>query len=348
MPRSDIAQVGGASGVLGTSGRLDVNRHRPYLNQDGQPRIVGNDGRPLVANDGALLRYNEWKDIDTEVVKVATDRLVGIRDLQAAGLTHNLGSLGITLSQWEEESDMTGADVSMSGITDGEEDTPAWNLRDVPVPIFHKDFSVNIRRLEASRMVGESIDVTAASIASRRVSEKSEDMLFGGAPIVVEGKKLYGYTNMPGRTQIDLGTNWDTLTQAQNATILDDVQSMLQAARDDKHHGPFVLYVPRGYEYKLDEDFNVNYPGVTVRERLEKLGGISRVQVADRLPAHNLALVQMSRDTVDLAIAQPIATVQWSTKGGMVENFKVMACWAARLKSDYDGRSGIVHLRPAP
>jgi len=339
------ALVDAAGNVMGT-GRLNVNKMRPFLNENSEPRIISNSGQPLVANDGALLRYDEWKDIDTEVIKVATDRLVGIRDLQAAGLTHNLGSLGITLSQWEEESDMTGADVSMSGITEGQQDAVAYNLRDVPVPIFHKDFSVNLRRLEASRMVGESIDVSQASIASRRVTERSEDMLFGGAPIQVDGKKLYGYTTQPGRSQIDLSTNWDTLTSSQNATILDDVQSMLQAAREDKKYGPFVLYVPRGYEYKLDEDFSEQYPR-TVRERLTALGGVDRVVVADRLAANNVLLVQLTRDTVDLAIAQPITTVQWSSNGGMTENFKVMACWAVRLKSDYDGRSGIVHLRPA-
>jgi len=345
MPKPDIANVNAAGQVMGT-GRLNLNAQRPYLNEQGQPRIVGNNGKPLVANDGALLRYDEWKDIDTEVVKVATDRLVGVRDLQARGLIHNLGSIGITLSQWEEESDMTAADVSMSGITEAEGDTPAWNLRNVPVPIFHKDFQVNIRRLEASRMVGESLDVTAASIAARRVSERSEDMLFAGEPIVVQGNNLYGYTNLPGRNQVDLDTNWDAVAQDGNGTIIDDVNAMLQAARDDKHFGPFVLYVPTGYEFKLDEDYSDQYPR-TVRDRIEALTGIERVEVADRLAANNVVLVQMTRDVVDLAIAQPISTIQWSTQGGMVENFKVMACWAARLKSDYDGRAGIVHLRPA-
>jgi len=345
MPKPDIANVNAAGQVMGT-GRLNLNAQRPYLNEQGQPRIVGNNGKPLVANDGALLRYDEWKDIDTEVVKVATDRLVGVRDLQARGLIHNLGSIGITLSQWEEESDMTAADVSMSGITEAEGDTPAWNLRNVPVPIFHKDFQVNIRRLEASRMVGESLDVTAASIAARRVSERSEDMLFAGEPIVVQGNNLYGYTNLPGRNQVDLDTNWDAVAQNGNGTIIDDVNAMLQAARDDKHFGPFVLYVPTGYEFKLDEDYSDQYPR-TVRDRIEALTGIERVEVADRLAANNVVLVQMTRDVVDLAIAQPISTIQWSTQGGMVENFKVMACWAARLKSDYDGRAGIVHLRPA-
>ena len=345
MPKPDIANVNAAGQVMGT-GRLNLNAQRPYLNEQGQPRIVGNNGKPLVANDGALLRYDEWKDIDTEVVKVATDRLVGVRDLQARGLIHNLGSIGITLSQWEEESDMTAADVSMSGITEAEGDTPAWNLRNVPVPIFHKDFQVNIRRLEASRMVGESLDVTAASIAARRVSERSEDMLFAGEPIVVQGNNLYGYTNLPGRNQVDLDTNWDAIAQNGNGTIIDDVNAMLQAARDDKHFGPFVLYVPTGYEFKLDEDYSDQYPR-TVRDRIEALTGIERVEVADRLAANNVVLVQMTRDVVDLAIAQPISTIQWSTQGGMVENFKVMACWAARLKSDYDGRAGIVHLRSA-
>jgi len=234
----------------------------------------------------------------------------------------------------------------MSGITEAEGDTPAWNLRNVPVPIFHKDFQVNIRRLEASRMVGESLDVTAASIAARRVSERSEDMLFAGEPIVVQGNNLYGYTNLPGRNQVDLDTNWDAVAQNGNSTIIDDVNAMLQAARDDKHFGPFVLYVPTGYEFKLDEDYSDQYPR-TVRDRIEALTGIERVEIADRLAANNVVLVQMTRDVVDLAIAQPISTIQWSTQGGMVENFKVMACWAARLKSDYDGRAGIVHLRPA-
>lgn len=346
MADIEKALIGNATSVLGTSGALNTNSLRPFLDDQGQSKIVVNAAGDMInANESALLRYDEWESLDTEVVRVAVQRMVGIRDLQAAGLTHNLGGLGVTLSQWEEESDMTAADVSMSGVTDSDADTPSWNLKGVPVPIVHKDFSINIRRLSASRTLGESLDVTSASIATRRVMERSEDMLFGSRVIKVDGNNLYTYLSIPGRTQVDMPAVWSSYNQSQNASILDDAQTMLQAARDDNHHGPFVLYVPSKYEYKLDEDFNVNYPGVTVRERLEKLSNLNAVRVADRLPDDNVVLVKMARETVDLAIAQPVTPLQWASKGGLIENFKVMACWAPRLKSDYDGRCGIVHLR---
>jgi len=340
-----------AAGLLGV-GLFDVNAMRPYIDPtDGQSKIIVNrDGQlgTIKTNAPALLRYDEWKDIDRTVLTVGTQRLVGIADLMSRGLTHALGSIGVTISLWQKSSDMTEADVNMDAVTPGEEDTPAFDTDQVPVPIIHKDFRVNLRRLEASRRMGEALDVTAANIAARLVAEKSEAMLFGGNPIQVEGSTIYGYTNHPDRTQVTMDTAWSSIAQTDNDDIIDDVIAMQAASRTDRHYGPWMLYIPAAYEGKLDQDYRGDGDSRTLRQRILALSGIVDIRVADFMTGNNVILVQLDRQVVDLAIAQDITTVNWSVNGGMTERFKVMAIWVPRLKSDFDGRSGIVHLRPTP
>ena len=342
-----------AAGVFGDGALLNVNAMRPFMDDDGQPKVVSN-GQKLKTNAPALLRYDEWKDIDRNVHAVATQRLVGIADLISKGLTHPLGSIGVTIALWQRSSDMTPANVDMSGVTEGEEDRPAFDTQQVPVPIVHKDFRVNLRNLEASRRMGQGVDLVASDIAARVVAEKSEDMLFDGAPIVVEGSSIVGYRTHPDRNTVGPVESWNgSPAQVPGSQIVANVQAMLQAARTDNMHGPFILYIPTKYEGRMSDDYN---PGTsdtrTIRERIMALGQISEIKVADRLAPgatqtvadHSVLLVQMTRDVVDLAIAQDVTTVSWQMYGGMQERFKVMACWVPRIKSDFDGRSGIVHL----
>ena len=352
-------RVNSAAGLLARmldpQGRLNVLGMRPYLDDNGVSRIVINQGGgkygSMATNAPALLRIDEWRDIDRAVVQAGVDRLMGIADLETRGLIHNLGSIGVTISTYEKVSEMTPAQADMSGITEGEKDTIAYDSANVPVPIIHKDFDVNVRRLIASRQFGESVDVTAASVASRLVAEKSEDMLFGGSPIVIGGAAIYGYTTHPNRNTVDMDTAW---TGATPEKIVSDVQEMLDAARADHYFGPFTLYVPGAYEGTLDKDYlvgdaeaGITVTTKTVRERLMALSGIAEIKIADRLTGNNVILVQLTRDVVDLAKAQGITTVNWQAYGGFQERFKVFGVQVPRIKSTFDGECGVVHLRPA-
>lgn len=324
-------------------GSLNLNALRPFVGRDGRSYVVIN-GRKFATNAPATLRYDEWKDIDRRVIGVATERFVGIADLISRGLTYNLGSVGITIAQWERSSDITEAQISMSGITAGENDRMLFENQSVPVPVIHKDFSLNWRNLEASRRFGQGLDLVQADAAARVVAEKSEDMLFAGASVQVNGSTIYGYTTHPNRNTVTLSEQW-TASGKTGAEVLADVQGMLATARGDNMFGPFTLYIPGEYETKLDDDFAPSSGDTrTIRERIMKLNGIQDIKVADRLSNHNVLLVQMTSDVVDLAVAQDINTLEWDEKGGLQKLFKVMAIWVPRIKSDYDGRSGIVHL----
>ena len=340
--------------ALDPQGRLNVLQMRPYLDDNGDARIIVNQGNgqygSIAANAPALLRIDEWRDIDRAVVQAGADRLTGIADLEGMGLVHNLGSIGITVSTYEKVSEMTPAQVSMDGITEGEKDTPAFDHDNIPVPIIHKDFDVNVRRLVASRMFGESIDVTASSIASRLVAEGCEDMLFAGKAIRVGGGTIYGYTTHPKRNTVAMGTAW---TSAAPAGIIGNVKSALASLRSDHFYGPYKVYIPGAYEGVLDEDYLVGdeEAGITVttktiRDRLLALSGVKEIAVADRLTGDNVVVVQLTRDVVDLAKAQGITTVNWQAYGGMQERFKVMAVQVPRIKATFDGECGVAHIRP--
>lgn len=344
-----LATDGLASNGFGffANGKLDARGARPFVDKDGHSKIIvvnaaGKLGK-LKINASALLRYDEWKDIDRTVIESGLQRMPAFNDLRSRNLVHPLGSIGQTVSMWETLNDMTEASIAMSAITRGEKDTPSYGNASVPVPIVFKEFSLELRRLEASRRFGAGLDVLGATIAGRLVGEKSEKMLFLGAGVQVDGATIYGYINHPNRNTVTLSENWDAVGKT-GEEIVADVQAMLTAARGDRYFGPYMLYIPSTYEGVLDNDYRAN-DSRTVRSRVMALSGISGITVSDFLTAHNVVLVQMTRDVVDVAIAQDITTVQWSLMGGMQEEFKVMAVWVPRVKAGPAGESGIVHLR---
>jgi len=358
MKNDEFAHISGGSGIpllIGADGRINVNLMRPFIDDEGQARIVTNaEGDSLVVNNG-LLQFQEWLDIDRTVIQAMELRLSGITDLRAAGLVHNLGSIGQTVTMWQTVSEMSEANVSMDGVAAGEEDTIQFGTAQVPVPIIHKDWRLNMRRLQASRMFGESLDVTAASVAGSLVAQASERMLFGGAPIRVDASTIYGYRTFPAREQVDLTADWLTATPTE---IKADVQTMLARLRANRFYGPFTLYIPGDWEGVLDEFFvlegsdgsdGIAVPGRTIRDVLLSLSGLNSIKVADMLNGENEAvMVALDRRTVDLAIAQDVTTISWQAMGGMQERFKTMAVWVPRLKADFRGRSGIAHLRTNP
>ncbi len=118
---------------------------------------------------------------------------------------------------------------------------------------------------------------------------------------------------------------------------------MIQAAINDRYYGPYILYIPTPYETVMNDDYDVSGQSLkTIRQRIEELDKIQKVQIVDRLAADTVVLVTMQNDVVDLIDGLPFQNVQWSTEGGFVHHYKVMTIQVPRIKSDYNNRSGVV------
>lgn len=301
--------------------------------------LLHNNLRIQSLRTNALLRKDEWEALDERVVMISADVLNGIADLQALGLTLNLGGLGVLVSQYETISDMSPANVNMAAEVDDEEDRINFNLVGVPVPIISKPFRIDIRTLSASRMHGGGLDTTHVDTATRKVAEMQEHILFSGSTVVQRNAVIYGYLTHPSRNIVVGGADWGTPT-----AIYPNVLAMVAALTGDNMYGPYRLYLhPDQFVQTFALTANTSMPILRTIEALPGFG-MGSVKQTKEVPAGQGVLVQMSSNVVDLAIGQETAPVEWDDKGGLVSHWKVLSAMVPRVKADASGRSGVAHI----
>jgi hypothetical protein len=192
------------------------------------------------------------------------------------------------------------------------------------------------------------LDVTAAVEASRVVAEGMESLLMNGSTIVINGAIAYGYLNHPDRNTDTAsnygGGDWTTITN-----IVPTVAGMINAAALDNHFGPFMLYASTVQYNEATLNYYTDGSGETPADRLKRLPQLAGFKMLPpaSLAAGSLLLVQMDRAVAEWAEIMGIQTREWSSGDGMQTMFKVMAVGAPRIKSRYDGKSGLVHATGA-
>lgn len=336
-------KASGAVAAILMGAGFDPGALRPYIGNDGGSYITLNNQK-LAANTAATLRKDEWIQLDTAVLKAAKERLNAVADLRSASLVYNIpNGMGKTMLEWEAQSDIGRASVSMDGMRKGPSDRPLYDLRSLPLPLIHRDFSYSARQVMASRNGGSPLDTTTAELAARRVAEEAERLLLGVSDAYTfGGASVYGYTNHPNRLTATL-TAPSTSNQS---TTLDEVLGMRQQSTDNHFYGPWMLYHSPAWARYMDGDYarsGGNNPSQTLRGRLAAIDGIRGVKQCDYLTGTQLILVQMTSDVARLVNGMEITTVQWETQGGMELNYKVMAILVPQLRTDFNNQCGIVH-----
>lgn len=301
--------------------------------------VLVNSARGFQVN--SLLKEDEWRAIDQAVMEAARPPLRMLGAVRGAGLTSRIGSLGTMVSQWYTRSEMTAASVSMSGRTT-ERDLPDMKMSGVPVPIFAKEFAIDLRTLLASRRLGDGLDVTTAQEAARVVAEAMDNMVLNGATgVVVNGATIYGLRNHPD-INTDTAANYGGGDWGTSTYPVKTVAGMVNAANNDYHYGPFNVFVAQTQYNQAAQTFYTDGSGDTELARILRLPLVNSVTMIPQLPDGNVLLVDMTRETLDWAEVFDVQTREWATPDGMTSIFRVMAAGVIRVKSRYGGQSGIV------
>lgn len=364
-----LAQGDVANQILNNNMKLDPRSMRPYLHfneASGQwgvyvTAFAGYDKerKPVyqarqIQTNATTLRRDEWKFLDEAVMSIAESRLVGIQDLISKGLTYQLGNaMGTTVLEWDDTGDAMEADVTMDGITRSKGDRVTFQRNYLPIPIVHVDYEINARVLAASRNMGNALDTLSAERAARKVADKLESMLFTNTSYSFGEKDersrntIYSYINFPDREKL-VCTAWNGGSKT-GVGIVNDVIAAKQKAIDAKHYGPYTLYIPTAWETALDEDYvganpDTSATGKTIRERILAIDKVNEIKVIDTLPANNALLIQMTPDVVRLVQGMGIQNVQWQAEGQFVNKYKVMTIQVPQIRSDRNGKTGIVHM----
>lgn len=344
---------GEIANYIANNGRLEPGLMRPYLADDGRAFVSVYKGTgdktkeenymTLQVNAGTL-RRDEWVQLDQAILPIAQSRLVGIADLEAARLVFNLGNaMGTTVLEYHDVSDGFEVVMTMDGVTRSKGDRPEYSSKYLPIPIIHADYEINARVLEASRKLGNPLDTTSAELATRKVAEFLEGLLFTNRTYSFGNGVIYSYVNHPNRNELDLGTAWDDSSITGKAIVQKVLEAKAMSIADN-HFGPWNLYIPAAYEMYMDEDYTDDKGETTIRERILKIEGINSVKVSTQLAADNPVLVQMTPDVVRLVKGFGIQNVEWQTEGKFITKYKVMTIQVPQIRADQDGKSGIVHI----
>lgn len=327
---------------------FDHNALRPYLSDDGSKSMitVNQNGKHVavpVANAQATLRKDEWKMLDTAIVKAAKPRLRLVADLRSMGLQYTIpNGMGKTVLETETQGDISGAEISMDGLNRSQQDRPQYELTNLPLPIIHKDFSFSARQIATSRNGGSPLDTSTAELAARRVAETAEQLAIGSLPnYKYGGGVIYGLTNFPQRNTKAM-TNPTASAWTPQKTV-QEVLAMKNISQKDYHYGPWKLYVSPDWDEYLDDDYSAQKGDNTLRERIAMIDGINGVQTLDYLTGYQMVLVQMTSDVVREVIGMDITTIQWPSNGGLQMNYKVMGILVPQLRADQNGNCGLVH-----
>ncbi len=309
-------------------------------------RLMANNFDVNALRTNAVLRKDEWKQYDQALVEVATKRLPLVSFLVSQGLTYNIANgLGTTILEWEDVSDMEAAEVSMAGVTRGEQDTLEFSLKSMPLPIIHKDFTINIRKLHASRSTGQPLDTAQASIAGRLVAEATESMVVAGHATKVGTSVIYGLNTVPNSVAVTMSGGFTWGVDSTAATIITDCLAAISGLETDHMYGPYALVVDYATWNFLQTDYDTTTnTGRTILERMLQIKGISTVIPSRDCPAATAFMFQLTKDVIDEVIGMQPTVVQWETQGGMQMHFKVMSIMIPRVRWTQTLQSGICVL----
>lgn len=314
---------------------------RPYFNSRNQPVVSVNGQERMVQN--ALLRKYEWEQIDSAVLDVVRQPNVAINDFLRLGLTQPLDGLGVTISTYEQMGDMTPADLNMNGEVRGEQDRLTFVPQNIPVPLIFKDFQLSLRHLEASRRgTGSALDTTQAIVATRRVQDRVDDLIFNGESRQLGENMIYGLRTKPQRLQKTAaecgGGSFGTSGNAYKT--LNGAIGFLQALG---YQGPFGAYLARK-QYSQVNQLITNTAVSELSAIVAQIPGLSFLNPADKLADGELTMWQLTRDVADLAVGQAVTPVQWESMGGFLIDFRIYTALTVRIKHDANGSCGVIHV----
>lgn len=332
---------------LREGGEALAGSYRPKRFKKNSQRVQFETERGIVVN--SLLTRDEWVLLDSAVVAAALPPLRAINDLRSRGLTHRLGSIASVASRWYAASEVTAANVTMSGRGGANRDLPELIENNTPIPVIFKEFEIDTRALLASRRMGDGLDVTALAAVTRVVAEGADSLLINGSGVRLNGAPLYGYRTHPNRntaTATALGGGaWSTITN-----IIPTIAGAINTLAGDDQYGNFMVYAATAQYNAATLNFFTDGSSETPRDRILRMPQVAGFEMLPTLAAGELLMVRMGSDVVDWAEPQDMGDIQlreWVSGDGLASTFKVMMVGAPRVKAHQDGKSGIMHVTGA-
>lgn len=317
-------------------------RFEMVANAAGFPQYTTNRGLTI----NSLLRKDEWERLDSAIVRRVHQILNVDASVAGAGLTTNLGGLGVLRTEWNVASEKPLARVAMSTQTGGNAARVDKKLYGLPVPVIFSDYTIDERELAASRRMGNDLETIEAEEAAQAIAETIEEMWINGSAAVALGSTIPGLTSITGRTtdtaaNFGGGGDFGTIANIEKTFV-----GVLGAMAAKRYRGPFGVFVAPTQFYEMLA-FHTDGSGETALQRVSALPPISFIRECPQLADGEVVFLQLTSNVVDKAIALETTNREWMSPDGSASHFRVIGAMVPRIKTDHDGNVGVAHVTAA-
>lgn len=299
-----------------------------------------------ITGNAAQIPLDAWRRIDARGVAIQRDVLAVFNRLSAANSTPV--SMGDIVSYFPKISDSGEVHVSMDGRSEGRADQALVKYEGTPIPILDSFARFGWRQMEVMRKGPGNMETDTVANHQRKVAEKLEDMALNGLPsIAVGGSTIYGLRTFPQRNTDVHGVDLNGATGAQ---WLAAFSKMINGLIGDNAFGRVTVFMSYSdFTFADINEFVAGYPK-TILQRLREISGIAEIVPCSKVPVNELIGINNigTGDWGTILSGMPLVT-RPKMRHNPEDDYTmgVMASAAPQFKSDYDGRSQIVHVTKA-
>jgi hypothetical protein len=248
------------------------------------------------------------------------------------------------------------AETNMNARARSRQDTPAYGLDGVALPITHSDWEIDSREYQQSQAFGEDLDARVASDAREAIEEQESTILWndwGGTVETDEGSfGVEGITT--GNSNVLTGTASGDFGTASN--VLDTLDKIQQAIEDQGTEGDnpsprlsgvtVFLNTTQYTEVQLG-DYQSSATDEPLMDRIERKYPYITLREAPYLTdGHVVYMVNDSR-YFEVPVAQPMTSTAWDVDGGFGRRSKMYASRVPWVKEQPDDILGIARYTGA-
>ncbi len=257
-----------------------------------------------LSRDGAPIKKDFWKQIDSIVVETARNHLNGRKFLTVYGPLGS-GAINVSYDKMVRNEEFENGIVKTTGRTF------------VELPQIYADFSILWRDIENHFSTGLPLDLTAVIEATHKITNLEDSLIFFGNKFL----KTDGIMNAPGVQKVAI-SDWK---EGENAFM--DIVKGVNMIISKGLIGHFFLCVSPELYVNLQRIQTGT--GLLEVDRIAKqLGGLFRVPI---LKGQQAVLICSEPQYIDLAIGQDIVTAYLEQKD-LNHSFRIIETVLPRIK----------------
>lgn len=319
---------------------MDTTILRPWRSSNGKSYVTRADGRTYLSNTPASLPFETWTRIDARIQQIQRQTLRVWNDLNGAGLGLDLpNGMGTPILTEQTMGDSDEAIISMDPLKNSEDDALEFDTKRYPIPIIHGGFRLTARQIANYRRTGTPVDTIRIGNITRRIAEKVEGLVLGTvATYRYGGGYVYGLTNHPQAQSTTL-TNPTSVGWTPETTY-NEILGMLTDLQDANYNGPYGMYFSPAWTQFLAQDYNPNYPNVTLNTKLRDLADLDlrwARKLTYGLTGYKIIIFQLTEDVIQALNGLDLQTLQWDSAGGLAKHFKIMCIYLPKINTNAEG-----------